>query len=221
MQYFSALSLLFFLSYFVWGLLFQVSRKVEFFPWRRLSSSFLWVSSLLKLAQWFVWALYRVRFVLSICFFVFPLMGKGEWGGNPVCWWFGLFLFCLLFRWGMLHRVLLVGGWCRVLYSSGFLCVCSHYLILLRVSSLVVKGVGVSAPTPKAQGLISGQEQDSTSGLLWHSVRLKQISQNKKPKMNPRQMGFGSYKIRQIRIKIMECTHIHPWANQNSPTKKK
>ena len=34
----------------------------------------------------------------------------------------------------------------------------SHYLIFPRVSSLVVEGLGVSAPTPKAQGLISGQE---------------------------------------------------------------
>ena len=32
-------------------------------------------------------------------------------------------------------------------------------MILPRVSSLVVEGLGVSAPTPKAQGLISGQEQ--------------------------------------------------------------
>ena len=35
-----------------------------------------------------------------------------------------------------------------------FLCVSSHYLILPRVSSLVVKCLGDSAPTPKAQGLI-------------------------------------------------------------------
>jgi len=47
-------------------------------------------------------------------------------------------LFCLLFRWGTLHRLLLVVGWCPVLYSSSFLCVSSHHLILLRVSSLVV-----------------------------------------------------------------------------------
>ena len=40
-----------------------------------------------------------------------------------------IFLFCLLFRWGVLHRVLLVIGWCRVLYSSDFLFVSSHYLI--------------------------------------------------------------------------------------------
>ena len=30
------------------------------------------------------------------------------------------------------------GGRCWILYSSGFLCVSSHYLILPRVSSLVV-----------------------------------------------------------------------------------
>ena len=29
------------------------------------------------------------------CLFVFPLMGKAEWGGNPVCWWFGLYFCCL------------------------------------------------------------------------------------------------------------------------------
>jgi len=58
-------------------------------------------------------------------------MGKAEWGGTPVCWWLGLH-FCLLFRWGILHRLLLVVGWCWVLYSSGFLCVSSHYLIPSR-----------------------------------------------------------------------------------------
>ena len=46
-----------------------------------------------------------------------------------------LFLFCLLFRWGVLHRVPLVVGWCQVLYSGGFLCVSSHYLILPRATS--------------------------------------------------------------------------------------
>ena len=47
---------------------------------------------------------------------------------------------------------------CQVLYSNGFLCVSSHYLLLPRVSSLVVQGLGVSAPTPKAQGLISATQ---------------------------------------------------------------
>jgi len=47
----------------------QASRKVEFFPWRRLNSFFLFVSALLSLVQWFVWASYRVRFVVSLCLF--------------------------------------------------------------------------------------------------------------------------------------------------------
>ena len=41
-----------------------------------------------------------------------------------------VFLFCLLFRWGILHWCLGDPGSC----SSGFLCVCSHYLILPRVT---------------------------------------------------------------------------------------
>ena len=48
----------------------------------------------------------------------------------------------------VLHRVLLVAEQCQVLYSGGFLCVSSHYLVLLRVISLVVYGLGVSAPLP-------------------------------------------------------------------------
>ena len=36
---------------------------------------------------------------------------------------------------------------------------CEFFLILRRVSSLVIQGLGVNAPTPKAQGLISGQER--------------------------------------------------------------
>ena len=66
-----------------------------------------------------------------------------------------VFLFCLLFRWGILNRVWLVVGGCQVLHSSGFFHVNSHYLILPRVISLAVYGLGVSAPIPKAQGLIS------------------------------------------------------------------
>ena len=34
--------------------------------------------SLSRLIQWFVQALYRVRFVVSFCLFVFHLMGKAE-----------------------------------------------------------------------------------------------------------------------------------------------
>ena len=41
---------------------------------------------------------------------------------------------CLLFRWGVLLRVLQVVGWWWVLYSGDFFCVSSHYLIIPRVS---------------------------------------------------------------------------------------
>ena len=41
-----------------------------------------------------------------------------------------IFLFCFLFRWGILHKVLLVVGWCCVLYSSGFICVSSIWYSL-------------------------------------------------------------------------------------------
>ena len=137
----------------------QVWRKVEFFPWRRMNSFFLLVSALLRLVQCFVWACigWDLCWGLFVCF--------SSDGQGWVRWWSCLlligfvFLFCLLFRWGVLHRVLLVVGWCWVLYSSGFVCVSSHCLTLCRVSSLVVWGLGVSAPTPKTRGLISGQEQ--------------------------------------------------------------
>ena len=40
------------------------------------------------------------------------------------------------------------GGWVMwVLYSSGFVCVSSHYLILLRISSMVIQVFGISALT--------------------------------------------------------------------------
>ena len=106
----------------------EVSKKVEFFPWRRLNFFFLLVSALIRLAQWLVWALYRVRFVPSFCLFVcFSSDGQGwvRWYSCLLMIGF-VFLFCLLFRWDVLHRMLLVVGWCRVLYSSGFLCVSSH-----------------------------------------------------------------------------------------------
>ena len=73
--YFSAC--FFFFKVIVFAVYFpQASRKVEFFPWRTLNSFFVLVSAFLSLVQWFVWALNRVRFVLSFCLFVFPLMER-------------------------------------------------------------------------------------------------------------------------------------------------
>ena len=130
-----------------------------------------------------------------------------------------VFLFCLLFRWGIFHRVLLVFGWFCILYSSGFLCESSHYLIPTRVISLAVYCLGVSAPTPKAQGLISGQEWRFHK---WFIMALNEIKTNS-PKWEAKDepQTNGCYKIRQIIIKIMEYTHIiysHK-QKQNSPTK--
>ena len=130
-----------------------------------------------------------------------------------------VFLFCLLFRWGVLHRVLLVVGWCQVLYSNGFLCVSSHYWILPRVSSLVVQGLRVSAPTQKAQGLISGQEQRFHK---WFVKALSEIKTNiQKWETKDELQTNDSYKIRQLIIKIMEYTHIHiqSWAKSKQPNK--
>ena len=93
--------------------------------------------SLSRLVHWFVSALYRVRCVLSL-FVCFSSCGQGwvRWSSCLLMTGF-VFLFGLLFRWGILHRVLLVVG-CRFLFSGGFLCETSHYLMLPSNSSLVV-----------------------------------------------------------------------------------
>ena len=74
---------------------------------------------------------------------------------------FVFFCCCLLFKWGIPHRVLLMVGWCQVLYSSGFLWVSSHYLILPRVSSLVVYGRGISARLQRLRACLCGS-------WIWH-----------------------------------------------------
>ena len=75
----------FFLTYSVCGLLFP-DFKVEFF----LSFGFCPKFHPVVCVS-FLWS----ECVLSFCLFVFPLMGKAEWSGNPVCWWFG-FYFCFV-----------------------------------------------------------------------------------------------------------------------------
>ena len=91
-----------FYYYFFKLIVFEVSSSQA----SRLNSFFLLVSALLRLIQWFVWASYRVRFVLSFCFFS-DGHGWVRWYACLLMTGF-VFLFCLLFRWGILHRVLLV-----------------------------------------------------------------------------------------------------------------
>ena len=80
-----------------------------------------------------------------------------------------VFLFCLLFRRGILHRVLLVVGWCGVLYSSGFLYVSSHYLILPRVSlaSLVAQRLKHLPAMQETWVWSPGQEDPGTGRSPW------------------------------------------------------
>ena len=62
---------------------------------------------------------------LFICLFFLWWAGLGEvviLSANDKV----LFFVCLLLRWSIMHRVLLVVGWCWVLYSSGFLGVSSY-----------------------------------------------------------------------------------------------
>ena len=75
-------------------------------------------------------------------------------------------------------------------------------MILPRVSSLIVEGLGVSAPTPKAQSLISGQEQRFPK---WFLMALSEIKTNT-PKRETKDelQANGCCEIRQIIIKIME-----------------
>ena len=68
------------------------------------------------------------------------------------------------------------GGWLMPdLVSYAFLLLSSHYLILPGARSLVVYDLGVSSPTPKAQGLISGQEQRFHK---WFVLTLSEIKTN-------------------------------------------
>ena len=68
-------------------------------------------------------------------------------------------------------------------------------MILPRVSSLVIYGLGVSAPTPKAQGLISGLEQRFHKWSLMALSEIKTNIQKRETKDEPQ--TNGSYKIRQ------------------------
>ena len=81
---FLCLFIIFFLPYCVWGLL-SPGLKFEFFlPFGFCPPG---SSGLCKLC--IGWDL------CWVCLFVFPLMGKPKGGGNPVCWWLGLY-FCFV-----------------------------------------------------------------------------------------------------------------------------
>ena len=81
-------------------------------------------------------------------------------------------------------------------------------MIISRVSSsLVAWSLGVIAPTPKAQDLISGQEQRFHKWFVMALSEIKINTQTRETKDEPQ--TNGSYKIRQVIISIMEYTHMH------------
>ena len=148
---------------------FQASRKVEFLLWRRLNSFFLLVSALLRMVQWFVWASDKVRFVLSFCLFVFPLMGKAEWGGTPVCWWLGLYLcfVCSLDEASCTGCYWWLGdarSWIQVVFFVWVLTIW-YSLGLVLWQSRVLESV---IPLQRLRAWSLVRNGDSTSGLLWH-----------------------------------------------------
>ena len=67
------------------------------------------------------------------------------------------------------------GGWMMLGLVFKWFPLCEFYLILPRVSSLIVSGLGASAPTPKAQGLISDQERRFHK---WFVMALSEIKIN-------------------------------------------
>ena len=77
--------LIFFLTYCVWSLLFPVFTVEFFLPFGFFPSK---VGPVVCVS--FIWGEICAEFL-----FVFPLMGKAEWGGNPVCWWLSLY-FCFV-----------------------------------------------------------------------------------------------------------------------------
>ena len=148
-----------------------------------------------------------MRFVLSFCLFVFPLMAKAEWGGNPVCWWLGLY-FCFVC---CLDEASCTGCYWWLGDAGSCIQVVSFAWVLTIWSSLGLVsgslGSWSQAPIPKAQGLISGQEWRFHK---WFVIALSEIKTNiQKRETKDEPQTNGSYKIRQIIIKIMVCTHIH------------
>ena len=149
-------------------------------------------------------------------------MGKAEWGGHPVCWWFGLY-FCFVC---CLDEASCTGcywslgnaGSCVQVVSFLWVFTIWYSLGLVLWLSRLLESV---LPLPTAQGLISGQERRFHK---WFVMALRESKTNiQKWETKDEPQTNGSYKIRQIIIKIMEYTQIriHPWAKWKHSNKNK
>ena len=145
-------------------------------------------------------------------------MGKAKYCGNPVCWWQGLcFCFvCCLDEASCTGCYWWLGDARSCIQVVSFAWVLTIWYSLWLV--LLQSRVGVSAPTTKAQGLISGQEWRLHK---WFVMALSEIKTNiPKQESKDESQTNGSYKIRQIIIKIIECTHIHLWSKSKQSKNK-
>ena len=160
-----------------------------------------------------------MKFVISLfcccCYclfvFVFLLIGKAEWDDNPVCWWLGLYFcfvcclngaFCTVCYWWLGDA-----GSCIQVVSFVWVLTIWYSLGLVLWSSRVLESV-LLLPRLRAWSLV--RNKDSTSGFFMALSEIKTNNPKKETKDAPQ--TNGSYKISQIRIKIMEYTrmHIHP-----------
>ena len=161
--------------------------EISFSQSSRLNSFFLlvsplsvWSSGLCKLL--IVWDFCWV----FVCLSVFPLMGQAEWGGNSVCWWLDLYFRfvccldeapCTGYYWWLDDA-----RYCIQVFSFVWVLTIWSSLGIVLWSSRVLESV---LPLQRLRAWSLFRNEDSTSGLLWHLVRLKQTSKNKKPNMNP------------------------------------
>ena len=101
--------------------------------------------------------------------FVFPLMGKAEWGGNPVCYWLGLY-FCFVC---CLDEVSCTGCYWWLCDARSSIQVVSFVWVFTIWYSLgflfwysrVLEAV---LPLQRLRSWSLVRNEDSTSGLLWH-----------------------------------------------------
>ena len=158
--------------------------------------------------------------MLSCLFVVLPLMGKAEWGGNPVWWWLGLYFSFVCCLDEAPTQGATVGYVMPGLVFKWFL-LCEFSL----------------SDTP--YGLFSGSQrslsQHSHFQRLkgWSLVRMKipQVicysinwDEQKYPKMKTKDkhQTNGSYKIKQIIIKTMEihiCIYTYKQKQQSNKNK--
>ena len=100
------------------------------------------------------------------------------------------------------------GGWVMLVLVFKWFPLCEFSVLDTHLGYFSGRlGSGVSPPTPKAQGLISGQEQRFHKWFVMALSEIKTNTQNQITKVEPH--INCSYKIRQTKIKIMEYIHIH------------